>query len=117
MPDGRTEFRTGHGTNTLIISDCQTTPSGQVGGQEVHSGMLKSCRVRMLSRADGGGGAVSTVLDVRTNFAWSESHWWTEVRHGAWVLHRIFIQQERVLISRMTAHAEPAQNYEAPRGH
>jgi len=117
MPDGRTEYRTGHATNTLAISDCQTVPSGEVAGQEVHGPMLKSCRVRILSRAEGGGGAMSTVLDVRTNFVWREGYWWTETRHDAWVLHRIFIERERVLINRMTSHAEPSQTYEAPRGH
>ena len=75
---------------------------------------MKICRVRILARP-AGGGEVETLLDVRSIFAWRGGHWWTETRHGEWVVHRIYIEDERVLISRMSARAEPAQNYSVPR--
>lgn len=86
MPDGRFEYRTAASSNTLIVSDCQTAPQGEVAGQAVHATLLKSCRVRMLSRADGGGGAVSAVQDLRTVLAWTDG---LDSRSGQFAQQRI----------------------------
>lgn len=114
-PDGSYEYESSYATDTLIISDCESVTEGEVAGLPFHGRSLMTCRVRILSQAHGADGRVATALDVRTNFAWSGEHWWTETRHGLWVLHRIYVAAHRVLISRMTSHAEPAQNFEIRR--